>query len=572
MMRLILLAAAGVALAAPLVAQGEETPKGDPAQLKKLDPDYQRANGCMATMQRIEAAKPAAMPLIAGLAKVHWPLSSATAEAQRYFDQGLALIYGFEYEKAARSFARGAAVDPGCAMCGVGQALALGPYQNSGPVGPDKIAAARKLIEDALASGKLNATEHAFAEALAVRYAPAAPADDALGVNGARYAEALAALSAAHPDDDLLMVAAGQAAMEVNPWAYWQEDGRTPLPWGARAIKLIETVLARNPDQPQAQHLYIHLTEASTTPGRAEKAADMLEVAAPASAHLVHMPSHTYYRVGRFSDGMRVNRRAIEVDDAMAARLSEATPFYGYFRHHTHFLMAAAEQVGDAHSALAAADQLEASFKGGNPRGNDYAQGLLLTALQTRSQFLTLDQMLALPAPAADKPVVRQVWYALRAEALSRAGRIGDARREIRAMRAERRHMQAAKDLMAIAMVAENVALGRIAAGRGDARTAVNFLSRASAIDAQLPYREPPAWHQPIDAAVGAQLLKAGKAKAAKAAFDRALMRRPGSPWALWGRAQAEAALGDTTASTATLAQVDRLWKGDRAALRLDRL
>lgn len=571
-MRLFLLAAAGAALAAPLVAQGEGTPKGDPAELRKLDPAYQRANGCMATMQRAEAARPAAMPLIAGLARVHWPLASATGEAQRYFDQGLALIYGFEYDKAARSFARGVEVDPACAMCRVGQALALGPYQNSGPVGPDKIANARKLVDEALASGRLSATERAFAEALAVRYAPDATAGDALGVNGARYAEALAALSAAHPEDDILMVAAGQAAMEVSPWEYWQADGRTPLPWGARAIRLIETVLARNPDQPQAQHLYIHLTEASTTPGRAEKAADMLEVAAPASAHLVHMPSHTYYRIGRFSDGMRANRDAIKVDDAMAARLGEKAPFYGYFRHHTHFLMAAAEQVGDAGSALAAADQLEASFKGGNPRGNDYAQALLLTALQTRSQFLSLDQMLALPEPDADKPVVRQIWFALRAEALARAGRIAEARREIRAMRAAQRHMKADKDLAAIAMVAENVALGRIAAGRGDVRTAARFLSRASAIDAKLPYREPPAWHQPIDAAVGAQLLKGGNARAAKAAFDRALIRRPGSPWALWGRAQAEAALGDAAASAATLAQVDRLWKGDRAELRLDRL
>ncbi|MBS0505137.1 MAG: hypothetical protein JSS55_15335 [Proteobacteria bacterium] len=571
-MRLFLLAAAGIAITAPLVAQGEATPKGDPAELKKLDPAYQRANGCMAAMKRAEAAKPAAMPLIAGLAKVHWPLSAASAEAQRYFDQGLALVYGFEYDKAARSFARGAEVDPACAMCRAGQALALGPYQNSGPVGPEKIAKARKLIEEALATDGLSTTERAFAEALVLRYAPNAPADDALGVNGVRYAEALAALSAAHPDNDILMVAAGQAAMEVSPWDYWQADGKTPLPWGARAIKLIETVLARNPDQPQAQHLYIHLTEASTTPGRAEKAADMLEIAAPASAHLVHMPSHTYYRVGRFADGMRTNRRAIEVDDAMAARLGEAAPFYGYFRHHTHFLMAAAEQVGDARTALAAAGQLEASFKSGSPRGNDYAQALLLTALQTRSQFAGLEEMLAVPAPDAGMPVVRQIWYALRAEALGRAGRIGEARREIRAMRAERRHMKMDRDFMAIVTVAENVALGRIAAGRGDARAAVNFLARASAIDAKLPYREPPAWHQPIDAAVGAQWLKLGNASAARAAFDRALVRRPGSPWALWGRAQAEAAMGDTAASAATLAQVDRLWKGDKAALRLERL
>ena len=570
-MRWFLLAATGIALAAPLVAQ-EEVPKGDPAELKKLDPDYQRANGCMAAMAKAEAAKPAAMPLIDGLAKVHWPLSSASAEAQRYFDQGLALVYGFEYDKAARSFARGAEIDPGCAMCKVGQALALGPYQNSGPVGPDKIIAAKKLADEALASDRLSATERAFAEALAVRYAPNAPSDDALGVHGVRYADALAALSAQHPADDILMVAAGTAAMEVSPWEYWEADNKTPLPWAAKAIRLIETVLARNPDQPQAQHLYIHLTEASTTPGRAEKAANMLEIAAPASAHLVHMPSHTYYRVGRFSDGVRANKRAIEVDDAMAARLGESTPFYGYFRHHTHFLMAAAEQVGDAKTALAAAGQLEAAFKGGSPRGNDYAQALLGTAMQTRSQFATTEEMLAIPAPNASMPVLRQIWFALRAEALARDGRIAEARREVSQMRAERRRVSFDKDFKAEVRIAETMALGRIAAARGDTRAAIRFLAQAEAIDAKLPYREPPAWHQPIDAAVGAQWLKAGNGVAAKAAFDRALVRRPGSPWALWGRAQAEAAMGDSAASMATRAEVDRLWKGDKAALRLERL
>jgi tetratricopeptide (TPR) repeat protein len=571
MMRWFLLAATGIALAAPLVAQ-EETPKGDPAELKKLDPAYQRANGCMAATAKADAAKPASMPLITGLARVHWQLSSATAEAQRFFDQGLALIYGFEYEKAARSFARGAEIDPRCAMCKVGQALALGPYQNSGPVGPDKIIAAKKLVDEALATGRLSATERAFAEALAARYAPGAPYDDALGVHGVRYADALAALSAAHPADDVLMVAAGTAAMEVSPWEYWQADGQTPLPWAARAIKLIETVLARNPDQPQAQHLYIHVTEASTTPGRAERAADMLEIAAPASAHLVHMPSHTYYRVGRFSDGVRANKRAIEVDDAMAARLGESRSFYGYFRHHTHFLMAAAEQVGDARTALAAAAQLEAAFKGGSTRGNGYAQALLGTALQTRSQFATTAQLLALPLPDASMPVLRQMSFALRAEALARDGRIAEARREVSTMRAERRRSLVAKEDRAEVSIAENVALGRIAAARGDSRAAIRFLAKAEAIDAKLPYREPPAWHQPIEAAIGAQWLKAGNAAAAKAAFDRALVRRPGSPWALWGRAQAETAMGDTAASTATLVQVDRLWKGDKAELRLNRL
>jgi tetratricopeptide (TPR) repeat protein len=566
-MRAAILALSGCALTLPLLAQTSSQPQGNPEQLKKLSPEYQAQNGCKAP---VSAPSAAAMPLIDGLAKVHFPISSATPEAQRYFDQGLALLYGFEYEKSEKSFARAAALDPDCAMCLWGQALAMGPYQNSGPMPEDKRAQAKALTVRVLSSTRLSETERALAQALDLRYAPTPPADDKLAVHGVRYAEALAALSAAHPQDDVLMVLAGQAAMEVRPWDYWQADGRTPLPWGGRALKLIETVLARNPNQPQAQHLYIHLTEASTKPDEAERAADMLEVAAPASAHLVHMPTHTYYRVGRFADAIRANRRAIEVDDALAARLGEAKPFYGYFRHHMSFIVSAAEQRGDAADALAAAAQMEAAFRTPHPRGADYAQALLASALQARAQFATSADLKDWPEPVAGQPALRQIWRALRAEVFAREGKIAEARQEIFIMRRERLRDQPTGALMPLIRIADHVAIGRINFATKNYRGAATRFARAAEIEAGLPYREPPPWHQPLDAALGAALLKAGDARGAKAAFDRALARRPGSPWVLWGRAQAEAALGQD--SRATLAEVDKRWSGDRKWLALERL
>ena len=568
-MRAMILGVASLALAMPLFVPADAQPQGDPEQLKKLDPAWQQAHGCLADRSQTPAERP--MPLIAGLAKVHMPLSSASAEARLYFDQGLALIYGFEYDKAGRSFARAAALDPDCAMCLWGQALALGPYQNSGAVGPEKIASAKRLTERALASARLNPLERSLVAALDLRYATA-PSNDPLGVDGVRYAEALAQIAAAHPSDDIVAIFAAQAAMEVRPWDYWQADKRTPLPWGGRAMRLVETVLARNPDQPQAQHLYIHLTEASLEPGKAERAANMLEIAAPASAHLVHMPSHTYYRVGRFADSVRVNQRAIQVDDAMAARLGEAKAFYGYFRHHTQFMVAAAEQRGDASGTAAAADRLEASARVPSARGPAYAQNLLVTALQARSQFATAADMLARPEPTADQPLLRQIWRALRAEALAREGQIGPARQEVFLMRRERLRDRIPDEVMPLVRIAEHVAIGRINFAMKNYRGAAQRFARAAAADAQLPYREPPAWHQPLDAAVGAALLKAGDARGARAAFDRAMVRRPGSPWALWGRAQAEKALGDAAAAQATLGEVDRRWAGDRRWLTLERL
>lgn len=566
-MRAAILALSGCALTLPLLAQTSSQPQGDPAQLKKLSPEYQAINGCKAPTS---APPSAAMPLIDGLAKVHFPLSSATPEAQRYFDQGLALLYGFEYEKAEKSFARAAALDPECRMCLWGQALAMGPYQNSGPIPDAERAKAKALTERVLASTRLGAKERALAVALDQRYAPAPPANDARAVHGVRYAEELAAAASAYPDDDIVVVLAGQAAMEVQPWDYWQADGRTPLAWGGRALKLIETVLARNPDQPQAQHLYIHLTEASTTPGKAERAADMLEVAAPASAHLVHMPSHTFYRVGRFDAAIRANNRAIEVDNAMGAQLGEAKPFYGYFRHHTHFIISAAEQRGDASAALSAASQMQAAFKEPSSRGADYAQALLATALQARAQFSTSADLPGWPEPNAQQPALRQIWRALRAEVFAREGKIAEARQEIFVMRRERLRDAPSGALMPLIRIADHVAIGRINFATKNYRGAATRFARAAEIEAQLEYREPPLWHQPLNAALGAALLKAGDARGAKAAFDRAIASRAGSPWVLWGRAQAEAALGQDNGST--LAEVDKRWAGDRKWLTLERL
>ena len=558
---------------APLIGPAAAFPIGDPDMLARLDPRWAIAHGCFATGEaKAVAGAGRPMPLVSGLAPIHYPVRAATAQAQRYFDQGLAFLYGFEFEKAERSFAHGREVDGGCSMCLWGQALAMGPYINSGPVGAERIAAARKLTQQALAANNLTPIERGLVTALDQRYAPGAPKKDALGVWSIRFAEDMARLSADNPADDFIMVLAAESAMGVRPWDYWEKDGVRPLPWGARAIRLVETVLARNPDQPEAQHLYIHLTEASANPRRAEHFADLLERTAPASAHLIHMPGHTYYRIGRFDDSVKVNELAIKVDDAMADRLGEAKPFYGYFRHHSHFLTSAAEQMGDAATARRGAAQLEASVTPEKLAKAPYLQQMLLTALQARGQFATTEDLLAMPAPDKAMPVLRQFWFAQRAEARGRDGDRRGAMRDLAAMRAERARLRIPAEVRPVIVLAEQVALARIDYGQKNWRDALRHYRKAARIEATFTYNEPPVWHPPIEAAIGATLLKAGDAAGAKQAFDQALVRRPGNAWALWGRAQAEAALGDSTTEQRTLAALGKAWKGDRRWLSLERL
>lgn len=564
-MTLRLLSALALTASAPAILSmapqpAQPSPEAE-AQLERLTIASQMASACGSAMADKGKAK-GPMPLIAGLAPIHVEITTGSREAQLYFDQGMALLYGFEFEKAERSFAEAAKRDPACAMCKWGQALAIGPYMNSGPSGVARIADAYRLTTEALALPGITDKERALIAALRQRYEPHGPAKEK-GVHEIVFANAMQAVSDRWPDDDMIMVLTAEAAMNVSPWNYWEADHVTPRPWGARAIRLIETVLARNPHQPQAQHLYIHVTEASSAPGRAEKAADMLGTSSPASAHLVHMPSHTYYRIGRFVDSVSVNVKAIEVDEAMARRLGEDPKYYGYFTHHTDFILSAAEQMGDRAAALKAATDLEASITPDDAIKSPWLQGRLSTALQARAQFAASPaEMLAIAEPNPRLHELRQLWRALRAEALGRAGQKAEAMREIKAMRTERQGISLDRDFRPLLKLAEAIALARIAEGSGDTKAAMRQLQTAAAIERTFDYNEPPLWHQPVEAAIGALLLRTGDARGAKAAFERALIRRPGSAWVLGGLAQADAALGDAEAGRRSLTQFRKAWAG----------
>lgn len=231
-----------------------------------------------------------------------------------------------------------------------------------------------------------------------------------------------------------------------------------------------------------------------------------------------------------------------------------------------------AEQRGDAAAALAAVDRLEALAHASAARGPAYVQALLATAWQVRSQFSTSAALLARPEPTSDQLALHMIWRALRIEALARDGQVGAAHDELALMRKEGMRDKLIGSSIPQLRIAEHVAVARIDFAMKNYRGAAQRLSRAVEIEAKAGAGEPPAWHQPLDSGLGAALLKAGDAGPASAAFARALARRPDNLWVLWGRAQAQRAMGDADASKATLAEVDRQWHGDRKWLTLDRL
>ncbi|WP_167284990.1 tetratricopeptide repeat protein [Marilutibacter alkalisoli] len=294
--------------------------------------------------------------LLDGLGNYSFPVESSHPEVQRWFDQGLNLAYGFNHDAAERAFVRATELDPACAMCWWGAAWVLGPHVNAG-MDPDNNAKAWERLQKAVAlAPQADERSRAFIEALSARYA-ADPPEDRTPLDEA-WAEATRALAAARPDDLDAAAIHAEALMDLQPWAYYDEQLR-PTGHTSEIVDTLESVIERNPDHPGALHLYIHAVEASAAPERGAAAADRLRDLVPGSGHLVHMPAHIYARVGRWHDAVIANQRAIEADDAyLAVCGTNASGVYplGYVPHNHHFLWFAASMEGASAIAREAAD------------------------------------------------------------------------------------------------------------------------------------------------------------------------------------------------------------------------
>ena len=294
--------------------------------------------------------------LLDGLGDYRFPVTSSHPEVQRWFDQGLALTWGFNHDAAERSFLKAAELDPGCAMCWWGASLVLGPHVNATMDPADHADAWNRLQRARELAPNASAREQAFIEALAARYAEQPP-EDRRALDQA-YAEATRRLVRLRPDDLDAAVLHAEALMDLQPWAYYDEQLR-PQGHTAEIVSTLESVMARNPDHAGALHLYVHAVEASADPQRGVEAADRLRELVPGSGHLVHMPAHTYIRVGRYHDATLTNFAATTADQAFLSVCRGSNGVYplGYVPHNWHFAMMTAGLTGSSALAMQAAAQ-----------------------------------------------------------------------------------------------------------------------------------------------------------------------------------------------------------------------
>mgnify|MGYP001225577312 CR=1 FL=1 len=520
------------------------------------------------TDSRNELATRAGAPLFDGMGDHRHAITTSDPDAQRYFDQGLIIDFAFNHAESIRSFRAGQTLDPECAMCYWGEALALGPNINvtsNGKVvmGDDDRVAAYAAIQKALAlKDTVTEAERDYIDALAVRYngdpaTPREPLDEA-------YANAMRELHQKYPDDDDAASIFAESMMNTMPWDYWL-DPDNPKPLTVEVLAALEMVLERSPAHPLAIHLYIHAMEASSQANRAEGPADTLRDLVPGAGHLVHMPSHIYWRVGRYADASLANVTAAAVDEAYIAACN-AQGFYpaAYYPHNIHFLWAASSMEGRSAVAIEAGRKVAANVKLEMIEQFPGVEFFKTIPMQSLVQFGLWDEVLAEPQPPENLEFSIGIWHYTRSVAYARTGDIDDARAE----QAMLGPIKSETDVLFLDTIhypasmlldiADSLALGEIAMAENDFGSATEHFEKAVAVQDELPYTEPPFWYYPTRHSLGKALLADGNAAEAETVYRADLERYPHNGWAMYGLIQA--LVSQDKDSTEVQARFDAVW------------
>jgi len=543
--------------------------------LRKVILVFLWASFLAAAQEKTAPGKPADLSLTA-VGRQHHPIATRSKNAQAYFDQGITLIYGFNHEEAARSFQRSAELDPASPMPLWGIAMAVGPNYNL-----DVDAEREKIAFEAIQKARTLAAnapeiERDYVEALVVRYSgDPSPNYKTLARD---YATAMKGLSAKYPDDLDAATLYAEALMNLNPWKLWGHDGK-PAENTEEIVRVLESVLTRNPLHAGANHYYIHTLEASPNPERALPSAHRLDALVPQAGHLVHMPAHIYERTGFYAEAARNNTEASKVDQAYAEKTGQVGSMYDlmYHSHNQHFLAMAASMEGNYAEAKRAADAMAARLLP-HAKMMPMLDGFMATPIWVDARFGKWQEILLRPQPMLELAGTHALWRYSRVLAYAQTGKLNEAVKEKEAFDSEAAsfsadaffgEMNKARDVFGLAA---HVLEARIAEAKGQKDESIEHWQKAVDMQDNLNYDEPADWYYPVRESLGAAFLNAGKPAEAEQVFRADLLQNPRNPRSLFGLKESLAAQGKTADASWVERQFAAAWKNATKGLSLSDL
>ncbi len=504
------------------------------------------------------------MEIYKGLGTWHHQIRTASAEAQRFFDQGLALTYGFNRYEALRSFRKAAELDPQAAMAYWGMAMAQGPYINMNGDAELNMKASCAAVDAGLKLTGTPEREAAWLQAAAKRCPEYQPQP---------YIDAMRDLAKRWPDDPDAQTFYAESLLIPVRWHWYTSDGR-PAHGVAEADHTLEQVLRRCPDHPGANHLYIHAVESSPNPERAIASAQRLMGIMPWAGHMVHMPGHIWLVLGDYEMAAAVNERAVAVDREYLAQSKTSSGYGMYYLHNLHFLAYARWMQGRKADGLRAADEMAKAAASMLETMPDMADAFNALAVFGQVRFQDWNGILSLPQPKASLHATSATWHCARALAFAGVGNRAAAAREQAELEAIRAAVPAgkdwglnkAKDVLAIA--SETVA-ARLAPTPDEA---LFHWRRAAAAQDALSYDEPPDWYYPVRESLGASLLLAGKAADAESVFRMGVKLSPHNGRMLFGLMESLRAQGKNQDADWVKREFDTAWAKADVTLKIEEL
>ena len=510
-------------------------------------------------------------PLLSGLGTHDHKISTEIPGAQRYFNQGLVLSFAFNHAESIRSFKAAQKLDPNCAMCYWGEALSRGPNINVTSDGKvvmsdnDRLEAFKAIerAKELMSSSTLK--EQDYIIALSSRYNGQVGTDRS--VLDRKYAQSMEELSRKYPDDMDASSLFAESLMNTMPWNYWAEDGN-PKPDTVKVINSLEDVLEKAPDHPLAIHLYIHAVEASSSPERAEAAADRLGDLVPGAGHLVHMPAHIYWRVGRYHDASEANIKAAQVDEEYIAQCN-AQGFYPalYYPHNIHFLWAASTMEG--RSGLSIESALKVAKYVGPEQIKQFpvVEFFHTVPLLSYVRFGKWKEILSYSAPEQDFKYSTGIYHYARGIAFSSLGKNEEALKELSYIKPLidtpeiKNLVKSGQPSAKLLEIADNLLLGQIEFKNGNYEASIISLKKAVSLQDDLPYTEPPFWYYPTRQSLGRVLIEAGKFTEAEAVFRKDLEDYPRNGWSMFGLYKVLEIQGKTKEAKKYKDKFDVIWQ-----------